>query len=76
MTDEQTREAQRRSHYTAEWRKARICARVLVNPLFQKRARYVRLVQKLVEEAGVTNRLIGQAVAQLHGHRYEREHAV
>ena len=76
MTEDQKREAQCRSHYTAEWRKARICARVLFNPAFQKRARYVRLVQRLSEEAGVTNRLIGQAVAQLRGRRYEREHTV
>lgn len=76
MTAEQQHNAERRSHYTAEWRKARICARVLFNPSFQKRARYVRLAQKLVEEAGVTNRLIDQAVAQLRGRRYEREHAV
>lgn len=76
MTDDQASDARRRSHYTAEWRKARICARVLVNPLFQKRARYVRLAQHLIDEAGVTNRLIDQAVAHLRGRRYEREHAV
>ena len=76
MTDQQQRTAERRSHYTAEWRKARICARVLFNPSFQKRARYVRLAQKLVEEAGGTNRLLDQAVAQMRGRSFEREHAV
>ena len=76
MTEDKKREAKRRSYYTAEWRKARICARVLFNPAFQKRRRYVRLAQSLIEKPGVTNRLIGQAVAQLRGRRYEREHAV
>lgn len=76
MTEEQQRNAKRRSRYTAEWRKARICARVLFNPAFQKRARCVRVAQKLIEDAGVTNRMIDQAVAQLQGRRYEREHIV
>ena len=75
MTDEQQRNAARRSHYTAEWRKARICARVLLNPSLHKRVRYVKLAQQFSDEAGVTNRLIGQAIAQLRGRHYDREHA-
>ena len=47
------------------YRKARICARVLHSPVLQAKPKWVHLAKLLVEERGVNNRLIGQAVKWL-----------
>ena len=65
--------SQPRGYFTAPWRKARICARVLLHPAFQQRARYVRLAQNLAGDGSVTNRLIEQALAQLRARQRQRE---
>ena len=61
-----------RSYYTAPWRKARICARLVLYPELLQRARYARIAAALVSDASVTNRLIGQAVAHFKGKLHER----
>ena len=55
-----------RAYYTAPWRKARICARLLLlRPEWARRPRYTRLAAALARDPAVTNRLIDQALAQL-----------
>jgi hypothetical protein len=54
-----------RGYYTAPWRKARICARLLLRPDLARRPRYVRLAAALARDPSVTNRLIDQALAHL-----------
>lgn len=64
-----------RGYYTAPWRKARICARLLLRPELARRERYVRLAAKLARDPSVTNRLIDQALAQLRALDRSRQRA-
>jgi hypothetical protein len=66
---------QPRGYFSAPWRKARICARVLLRPAFQRRARYVRLVRGFAADGSVSNRLIEQALAHLRARQRDRANA-
>jgi hypothetical protein len=61
-----------RGYYTAPWRKARICARFVLNPELIRRARYARIAAALANDPAVTSRLIDQAMAHLRGKQYQR----
>jgi hypothetical protein len=65
-----------RAYYTAPWRKARICARFVLNPELTQRKRYARLAALLTSDPSVSNRLIGQAIAHLQGKNYQRNLAI
>ena len=60
------------AYYTAPWRKARICARLVLHPELTKRARYARIARALTNDPSVTNRLISQAIAYFQGKTYQR----
>jgi hypothetical protein len=64
-----------RGYYTAPWRKARICARLLLASDFFDRPRYQRIAAALVRDPEVTNRLIDQAMAQLQARQKRRARA-
>jgi len=61
-----------RGYYTAPWRKARICARFVLNPELIGRARYARIAAALANDPAVTSRLIDQAMAHLRGKQHQR----
>jgi hypothetical protein len=61
-----------RTYYTAPWRKARICARLVLRPELTQRERYARLAAALTQDPSVTNRLVGQAIAHFQGKNYRR----
>lgn len=59
------------------YRKARICARVLHSPALQSKDKWVRLAKRLVEERGVNDRLIGQAMKWLgYRDRHRKQRAI
>jgi hypothetical protein len=61
-----------RGYFTAPWRKARICARLVLHPELTQRQRYARIAAVLVKDPSVTNRLIGQAIAHFQGRAHQR----
>lgn len=63
-------------YFSAPWRKARICARVLLRPAFQSRDRYVQLVRGFATDGTVSNRLIDQALAHLRARKRDRANSI
>ena len=58
------------------YRKARLVARVLTSPRLRESTRWCRLAQQLVDDPGVTNRLIDQAVQWFAFYRRDRSHTI
>ena len=54
-----------RKYLSEPWRKARICARLVLRPTLLDRPRYAALGKHLVNDPAVTPRLVSQAVAHL-----------
>jgi hypothetical protein len=57
---------------SAPWRKARICARILLKPDDRWSVRDVRLAIRLGRDGNVANRLIDQALAHLKARRISK----